>query len=275
MRYVIPIFAVTCLVVLTGCYEERVVSDSWGELRDLSDKKRGRRILNKDDTDPHRTPTSARRSFAWAIPLETFEGEHQQQRADRLMRRLERDFKVPNVWSRREGDQVHVYRGQYDDKKGKLARSALRQMQLLRIDGNLSYRDADLVRVPVAQDATVREMDLRGYSGRGFYSLQVEVYDDAVGDKYHQVAEERAATLRSEGEPAYYYHGPHRSMVLIGLFTEDEAFVTQIGGAARYSPMIKKLQERYPHNLYNGHTLVEKSGGHKIGEQSSFLVPVN
>ena len=263
-------------ICLTGCYEERVISDTWGGFRDMSDKPAPTRDASRRSTrDLLNPPANARRSFTFAIPLVTFDGPMQQPDADEYTRMLRREYNLVDLWSRRDQDQTTVYRGQYTSADDKLAKSALRQMRMLRVNEELPFRNTNIKRIAMAQNVALGEMDLKGYASRGFYSLQVEVYDDAIGPEYQKTAESRAEALRQEGEPAYYYHGPHRSMVLIGLLTEDEAFVTHIGGAARYSPDVKELQERFPYNLYNGRTMIEKSGGKRVGEQPSFLVPVN
>jgi hypothetical protein len=62
-------------------------------------------------------------------------------------------------------------------------------------------------------------------------------------------------------------------VVTVGLF--DESDMTLRDGATAYSPRVKELQRRFPYNLVNGRTLVEKrSDGTKIRDQPSFLVRV-
>ena len=123
----------------------------------------------------------------------------------------------------------------------------------------------------VTSQAVAGPYDLRQFPG--MYTLQVEVYDDQIGDGYQEVADDRVRTLRDEGEEAYCYHGPFRSQVTVGLFSHDEAFVPH-GMTEAYSPAVKKLQEQHPLNLYNGRTMIEKSRGRRIGEQTSSLVRV-
>jgi hypothetical protein len=104
------------------------------------------------------------------------------------------------------------------------------------------------------------------------YSLQIGFYDDAFGPDFRQAAEQAAAALHQQGEQAYYYHGPNRSLVTIGLFTEND-FVQQ-GPQRAYGPQIKQLQQRFPYNLANGLTQIQKIDGRTIGEQPSFIVRV-
>ena len=63
------------------------------------------------------------------------------------------------------------------------------------------------------------------------YTLQIAVYGrpdntDATKEdlaQFRKSAEEAVVQLRREGEQAYYYHGPNRSMVTVGIFSEDDA----------------------------------------------------
>jgi len=116
----------------------------------------------------------------------------------------------------------------------------------------------------------VGPLDLRQHTG--MYTLQIGVYDREYGQGYQRAAEQAVAVLREQQEQAFYYHGPHRSMVTIGLFTDDD-FVIQEGRWS-YGSSIRALQERFPYNLRNGLTMVEKQGGVTLGEQASCLVRV-
>ncbi len=113
-------------------------------------------------------------------------------------------------------------------------------------------------------------LDVRAHSG--MYTLQIGYYDDAFGPNFRNAAVKAAQTLREEGDPAYFYHGPHRSMVTVGLFTDDD--LVQQGFQRVYGPNVKTLQEKYPYNLGNGRTVVERINGEIVGEQSSFLVRI-
>jgi hypothetical protein len=90
-----------------------------------------------------------------------------------------------------------------------------------------------------------------------------------------------AARLRADGDQAYFYHGPNRSLVTVGLFTEQDFGVEQQpapdGGVLfipTYGQRVRELQKKFSYNLGNGRTIIEKSGDKKLGEQPSFLVRV-
>lgn len=103
----------------------------------------------------------------------------------------------------------------------------------------------------------------REQHGKGaFVTLQVGVYERTdLGATSAQdlaeiraAAEQAAAQLRREGEEAYYYHGPRRSMVTIGAFPEED--VTQ-----KRSPAAAALRKRHPYNLLNGQGYKSGSSG--------------
>jgi len=79
--------------------------------------------------------------------------------------------------------------------------------------------------------------------------------------------------LREDGHEAYYYHGPYRSIIAIGVFDYNQAFV-RAGTVDTYAPQIRELQKTFPYNLSNGVTLKQKINGQDIGEQKSSLIRV-
>ena len=84
-----------------------------------------------------------------------------------------------------------------------------------------------------------------------------------------------AVQMRREGEEAYYFHGPRRSMVTIGLFDETE-YDTKAPGKPKQSKRLLDLRKAHPYNLVNGQGMRVKIKGQK-GEgdiSPSFLVNV-
>lgn len=112
--------------------------------------------------------------------------------------------------------------------------------------------------------------DLRRFVG--VYTLQIGYYDDEYGKDFRAAAERAVVVMREDGHEAYFYHGPHRSMVTIGLFSEKD-FVRE-GVSSVYGPRIREAQKTHPYNLGNGRTLIQKVRGESVGEQPSFIVKV-
>ena len=98
------------------------------------------------------------------------------------------------------------------------------------------------------------------------HSLQVAVF---AGDetKRRSDAERYCARLRGEGHEAYYYHGRRVSSVTIGAFTSRD-FNLDTG---MVSPRLERLQEQFPHNLYNGEIQTHPATG---DEWNSALVQI-
>jgi hypothetical protein len=109
---------------------------------------------------------------------------------------------------------------------------------------------------------SIPELDLRSVHkdpmSKAKYTLQVGVYGrlDTQGTsasdlaEFRRAAEQAAAKLRREGEEAYYFHGPSRSMVLIGAFDETEYDESHPG--AGDGPRLKEARQKFPYNLVNG-----------------------
>ena len=117
----------------------------------------------------------------------------------------------------------------------------------------------------------VNPINLKPFLGQGLYSLQVAVFDEEGGKQFREAAEAHARQLREEGYDAYYYHA-QRSTVTVGLFLYEEAFTQEIGVADRYSPLVRALQERFPHNLFNGVVILERADGRTMREQPSIII---
>jgi hypothetical protein len=93
------------------------------------------------------------------------------------------------------------------------------------------------------------EWDLRG--ARGVYSLQICYCIDKAGfPDRREGAVAIVRQLRREGEEAYYYHGPVKSLVCVSRF--DESAVIEDGsGRRQYSQEVIKLQNRREDFKYN------------------------
>jgi len=249
--------------------EERTVRSTWGTWNGgPHGEVRGGHGGKVEDPDRKRLRQA---DAQWSILLATLEGEDRNKRAEMLRSKLANQMHIPDVWTTDTDEKTLVYRGRYVDPAADHARDAVRQTRMLKVDGQRPFQEAQIISTAAAATGVAGPYDLRQFPG--MYSLQVEVYDDQIGDTYRSVAEDRVRTLRRDGDEAYFYHGPFRSQVTVGLFTHDEAFVPH-GVTEAYAPAVKKLQKKHPHNLYNGRTMIEKSRGRKLGEQTSSLIIV-
>jgi hypothetical protein len=121
------------------------------------------------------------------------------------------------------------------------------------------------------------------YGGQAVYTLQVGVYGRADYQSpgpeelsaYRQAAEQAVRELRAEGETAFYYHAPARSMVTVGVFGEKDFDSTTLPPIQ--SLMLRRTREKFPHNLLNGAGLnetVRTESGKVTRLQSSQLVAI-
>jgi hypothetical protein len=117
---------------------------------------------------------------------------------------------------------------------------------------------------------------------RAQVTLQVGIYcrmDDrkptaAELAEFRKAAEAAAIELRRGGELAFYYHGPERSTVTVGLFTQKDLN----DGTGGESDDLREARQKHPSALVNGMGLRQSEivpGSKKKGElQKSFLVTV-
>ncbi len=242
---------------LVGCEEPRVVRSTWDQ-------------LPADKRPP--IDNEGAQTTGCAILLKSFDGPAQDKEASRFIDRLTLTAAMPDLWKARFKGVTNVYRGRYADPATPQAQRDLRQSRMIQVDGKRPFDGVELVDLATGKPPTAvitSEIDLRRYPNQ--FSLQVGYYDEQSSNP-RAAAERAAATLRAEGEQAFFYHGPIRSLVTVGLF--DETDMTSRDGATVYSQRVKELQRRFPYNASNGRTLVEKRDGNKVRDQPSFLVRV-
>ncbi|QDU70672.1 SPOR domain-containing protein [Mucisphaera calidilacus] len=243
-----------CLA-LTGCWQTTVVSSSWDD----------HPMMEWAAGDSKKKQVRAR---SWTIQAAAFDDNQRYERARTYAEFLTRQNLIEPVWMEESQGITYVYAGQFRERKNKQAREALSTIKKLQRNDQRPFKDAEMA--PLAHNMVATDpFDLAGYPNR--YSLQIAVYDEDFGRKFREAAEDAVRVLREQDVEAYFYHGPIRSLVTIGLFT-DHDFVWRSDGQRGYGPAMKALQEQYPHNLRNGLTIEESVGGRSIGAQPSFIV---
>ncbi|MBI1335478.1 MAG: hypothetical protein GC164_00785 [Phycisphaera sp.] len=266
-RFAPPIFALMMILTAVGCTYRKVLNDPWAGLEQIADPPSPNTSGNPSK-DPYAGRTS--NEAQWTILLQTYEGKSRLAEATKLVDRMQRELGLRDLWVRDLDNTLYVQRGRFDKPSSFEARNTLRQTRMLQLDGKLAFPQADLIPLSRAAAQSVGKYDLRQYSG--MYSLQIAFYDDTFGPDFRKAAEEAVAKLREGGDEAFYYHGPTRSLVTVGLFTDDDLLI--VNHAQTYSEQVIELQKKYPYNLGNGLTLIEKRDGQTVGEQPSFLVRV-
>jgi hypothetical protein len=258
--------------MLVGCYVERRRTNPWSDLEAIAERQQGGDGWGNEDESLGERAT---RINAWAILLEEFTGSNATAEAQQRMGYLQTQVRLTGLWLRTEHRRVSLYRGQYTNETLPEAQFDLEQVQKVEIDGERPYENALVVSLAGDGRTALTRWDLRLYPG--YYSLQIGVYDSQFGPNYKKAAEDFAESIRRTGKQAYYYHGPNRSMVTVGLFTDDDFELVEGQGNIRvmsYGLAIRELQEQYPHNLLNGRTIIERRPNHPEQTQASFLVRV-
>ncbi|MFI4862236.1 MAG: hypothetical protein ACIAXF_16350 [Phycisphaerales bacterium JB063] len=259
---------VTLLLALPGCETEtRVLNSTWtdsfGEIAD----RRPEPQESLDPNDPH-----VRSPQGYAVEVARFSGPDASVQAFRLAADLRTEAGLGDLWQSEGSQSAIVYAGRFRDPRSDRAKGMLQVVRAAQFNGGRPFAGAQLVALSGdgGEQDIYNEHDLRNYRGR--ITLQIGFYDVNYGNNYRAAAETAVQVLRDQGEEAYFYHGPNRSLVTVGLFTRAQALVPN-GQTEMYSPAVRALQERFPHNLMNGVTFERRENGIG-GVQQSFLVPV-
>jgi len=179
----------------------------------------------------------------------------------------------------------------YGDYLGKADPQAIRDLkkiQQIEINGVKIFEQA-LITPPTSKAlrGSNPSYDLRTVKQRfgdaAIYTLQIGIYGRADYQMpsaqdlaaFRKAAEDAVRVLRAQGEMAFYYHAPARSMVTVGVFGERDFDATT--KPPTQSRELRELRERFPNNLLNGQGINEKirsESGHITRLQSSQLVSI-
>ena len=259
------VLGLVVVVLLAGCeMQTRVVRSSWDPLREIADPG-----LDSRGTDPNDPRVVSPQGYA--VELTRFSGPDASARAFDLSARLREQAGLADLWTAERGGQATVYLGRFRDPRTAQAKAALQQARAAEVDGFKPFTQVDLVPLSGGDAATLPENDLRNHTGQ--YALQIGYYDLAHGSDFRKAAEDRVEQLRVQGYPAYYYHGPNRSLITIGPYTYDQAFIRS-GQVDVYTAEVLEMQKTFPHNLRNGLEPLEGFTLEEQGIQPSFLVLV-
>lgn len=249
------------------------------EAKEVS-KPAGTKAKNKASDDQPAT---------WVIVVGAFSGDDQEKRAREASQKLALQAGLTGVVVSKRGKATVLEYGHYASPDDKQAAGDLARIRDIDINGEKQLAEAFLAPPENVQVGSLPEYDLRNalknFHGKDkpLYTLQVAVYardnDKAPTPselaEFRKTAEEAAAQLRREGEIAFYYHGPNRSMVTIGLFGAKDSDPLKPGVE---SMQLRDLRERYKYNLLNGKGIKETRKGADGKDvstlQPSFLVAV-
>ncbi len=201
---------------------------------------------------------------AWTILIEGFRGENREVRAGETLAGVRGDGALPEAFIEDRGDMTVIAYGRYPGPDDRRARADLERIRSMRFGEAAPYTEARLM--PPLVEGSLPELDLRNakkaYGPDALYTLQVGVYSREDRDRpsaselseFRRLAEAAAVQLRNDGELAFYYHGPLRSMVTIGVFGPRDVD----GKTGAESEKVGRVRERHPFNLHNGKGIRER-----------------
>ena len=221
----------------------------------------------------------------WTIVIVGFDKEREANLAAEALQRVQSAEGLKEAFLEDRGKAVVVAYGQYPAADAPAAKRDLERIRSLQVGGETPFGSA-MMAPPIyeALAGTLPQFDLRNvkaqFGDRASYTLQVGVYCrmDEVEPSAKELGEFRAAAekavieMRRQGDQAFYYHGPRRSMVTVGLFGLNE-FDSKNPGAQ--SPVIAQVVRKFPYNLVNGAGVKRRRPGHvEPTMDPSFVVAV-
>jgi hypothetical protein len=220
----------------------------------------------------------------WSIVLFTFSRETDAAKASETLAQV-RSSGLPEARLEERGPALVIAYGEYPSADSRAAKADLERVKAILINGGTPFIGAVLSPPPYeALPGTIPEYDLRNVPMRfgkdALYTLQVGVYcrvDDQeptakeLGE-FREAAERAVVELRRQGETAFYYHGPRRSSVTVGVFFEKDYNVRD---PRTQSPVLVALRAKYPYNLANGAGLQRtQRGSERAVMDPSFIVNI-
>ncbi len=266
----IHLIGLALLLAIAGCEPEtRIIRSSWDNLpADPKPRNAGNQNRTGQPNDPYMDPAGGQ---GWAIQITQITGSTRHDEARELVQQLRTQSKLKDFWIEDLNHTATIYHGRFKQASDPAIRDALSAVQQIQIDGVQPFIESQLVPLVGQGRAIADPFDLRQFIG--YYSLQIGFYDAAYNGDFREAAEQAVRVLREDGHDAYYYHGPYRSILAVGVFSYEQAFV-RAGTTDTYAPHIRELQKKFPYNLGNGATIIQKEAGRNIGEQKSSLIRV-
>lgn len=238
----------------------------------------GRKLFNKDGDKP------AAEQGGWSVLVAIFRGEKHEEAAAQALAEFRTRGMLPEAFAQKRGEATCILLGEFSGPDDPAAQAELKRIQSIEINNEAPYTTSYLAPPYKANlKGSLPQYNLSQakllYGKRAIQTLQVGVYGredidrptEADLKECRKAAEDAVVKLRQEGEMAFYYHGPRRSMVCIGVFDLTD-FDPQVPNYK--SARLRDAQKRFPYNLYNGQAIRIKRPGQAATLQPSNLVAI-
>lgn len=266
----------------SGAIDDRPIWELGDEAGVLSSSARG-----QEGEAPQAPPAGAQGDLigGWSIAL-TKLGSTNMRRAQELLRVIQDDAGLRKAFIEQRTEGLVIAYGNYMGRDE--AERELDKVRKTKLMGTTPFENA-IVMPPASAElrGSNPAWDLRTvkqrYGKQAVYTLQIGVYGRADYQTpeakeltaYRKAAEAAVRELRAEGEMAFYYHAPARSMVTVGVFGEKDFDSTT--RPPMQSPSLKAVRDRFPNNLLNGQGInetIRTESGRETRLQSSQLVAI-
>jgi len=240
-KLVLPLLFAAAIAGLPGC-------SSGSSTLDANRASEGAQLFGQGNS----ANSSNMPSTGWRIVLATFKGGDAVMRAQTSLSQIQAQPGMARAFIDAQRHGATIALGSYNSPSDRAAQRELNRIHAIRINDVAVFGSAFLMPPPSGVSGANPELNLANahklFGDNLVYTLQVAVYESNDRAEVMQSAEQAAALFRQDGELAFYYHGPNRSIVTIGLFTEKDYDPS----SAERSPELKALMERHPGHLYNG-----------------------
>ncbi len=221
-------------------------------------------------------PGSTTTRGGWSIVVESMGGVRAEQQAGQSIIGVREALGRGDISIRTSENGAAILVGNYSGPNDPRVATDLAEIRATQVQGRFPFAAAFLAPpLQFTDPGAVPELSLvsarQVFGTRAAYTLQVGVYESRDRQEAKRAAEEAAVRLRTEGLQAFYHHGPRRSSVTIGVFSENDLD----SNLQPINPALIALKQRYPRNLLNGQfPIVERHMSGTQREQPSMLVRI-
>ncbi|MBK7406485.1 MAG: hypothetical protein IPJ41_18300 [Phycisphaerales bacterium] len=209
----------------------------------------------------------------WTIVIVAFSGKDQEMHAKEGLARIATEAGITGAYLEKRDQATVIAYGGYPAPDDRTAQADLERIKGMTVNGKQPFAAALLTPPsPEHLAGSLPELDLRNAKklfgkDKALYTLQVALYgrpDRTPASReeiaeFRKAAEQAAVLLRRDGELAFYYHAPERSMVTVGVFGEEDYDPLHRPGIEGWE--LQQARDAHPLNLVNGQGLRERIPG--------------